>query len=454
MTSIRVFRTTAILPLLALSMLALTGPLSPLRAEEALRLQERFTPGAQYHVSTRVDLSGTLQLPAEKGKSAPKPLTMNGTSAIEYDERLLAADKEGPVEKSIRLYRRMDFQRTVGERRQENSLRPAVRRLVLLRQNDKKAPFSPDGPLLWGEIDLVRTDVFAPALAGLLPGNAVSPGDRWKAATAAVQELTDLEKIDEGQLECKLEQVTTLEKRRHARVALTGTVRGPSEDGTSRHQLEGYFYFDLESNHLSYLYLKGVQSLLDKEGNEVGRIEGRFVLTRQANSRCPDLSDEALKGVAVEPNADNTLLLYDNPDLGVKFLYPRRWRVASVRGPQVTLDSADGSGLVLTVEPLSRVPTGAQFLTESRDWLQGQKAKLLRTEPPQEVQANPKLEHFSLQAEVGGDKVLLDYYVTRHAGGGATLAARLLPAELPALQGEVERLARSVVITRKIEERK
>ena len=101
--------------------------------------------------------------------------------------------------------------------------------------------------------------------------------------------------------------------------------------------------------------------MLDKDGKEVGRIEGRFVLTRQANTRSPVLSDTALKDVATEPNADNTRLLYDNRELGVRFLYPRRWHVASVRGSQVTLDSADGSGLLVTLDPLTRAPTGAAF---------------------------------------------------------------------------------------------
>src|SRR5262249_16850311 len=151
-------------------------------------------------------------------------------------------------------------------------------------------------------------------------------------------------KIEEGQIECKLEQITNLpqggQTRRHARVALSGTVRGIGEDGPNRQQLEGYFYFDLESNHLSYLSLEGTHVLLDKDGKEVGGVKGRFVLTRQTQQRSKDLSDGALKGLALEPSPANTLLLYENPDLGLRFLYPRRWRVASQRGPQVALDTA------------------------------------------------------------------------------------------------------------------
>jgi hypothetical protein len=417
-------------------------------AEESIRLRERFPVGYEYHVSTRVDLSGTLTLPAEKGKPAPKPLTVRGNSAVEYDERVLDLTKDGEVRKTARLCRRTDFKRTVGEQPQDNALRREVSRLILLRHQNKEVPFSPDGPLTWGEIDLIRTDVFTPALTGLLADHAVKLGDRWSASQAAIQELTDLERIDEGTLECKLEQFTELEKRRHARVSFRGTVRGTNEDGPNRQQLEGYFYFDLESNHLSYLFLRGKHSMLDKDGKEVGRIEGRFVLTRQARTHCKELSESSLKGVTLEPNADNTLLLYDNPDLGVRFLYPRRWRVAGVRGTQITLDGADGSGLLLTLDPLTRAPTGERFLAESRDWLVKQKARVLRVDPPRVVRRVPVLEHFALEAEMGGQKFVMDYQVTRQRNGGATLAARLLPRDLAALQKEVERIAVSLTITR------
>src|SRR5262249_13016625 len=129
------------------------------------------------------------------------------------------------------------------------------------------------------------------------------------------------------------------------------------------------------------------------------------------------------------------------------FHHPRRWRVAGVRGTQIHLDSADGSGILITVEPPARVPTGAQFLAESRGWLLDQKARVMKIEPAQTVRESPPLEHFSLAAEVRGKRVLTDYYVTNKPAGGATLAARLLPNELAALQLEIERLARSVELT-------
>src|SRR5262249_46473795 len=159
---------------------------------------------------------------------------------------------------------------------------------------------------------------------------------------------------------------------------------------------DGYLFFDLESNHLSYLSLKGISFLLDKDGKTLGRVEGRFVLTRQAHPVVSDLTDEALIGVSLEPNADNTLLLYENGELGIRFLHPRRWRVAGVHGRQIALDEANGSGLLVTLEALSQVPNSGQFLAEARDYLLKQKAKLVRTEQPKSLQPGPReLQQFA-----------------------------------------------------------
>jgi hypothetical protein len=418
-----------------------------LQAEEPIRIRERFPEGYQYHVSTRVELAGALTVSPDKGHAPAKPLPVTGSSAIDYDERVLATDANGTVKKTARIYRRIDFRRRVGEQPQQSTIRPEVRRLVVLRHKQAEVPFSPDGPLTWGEIDLVRTDVFTPALIGLLPDRAVLPGDRWTATTAAIKELTDLERIEEGQIECRLEQMTVVEKRRYARISLAGTVRGVNEDGPNRQQLNGYFFFDLESDHLSYLSLQGVHSLLDKDGKTVGRMEGRFVMTRQARQQAPDLADEAWKGVALEPNAENTLLLYDNPELGVRLNYPRRWHVAGVRGRQLALDEANGNGLLLTLDTSSRVPTAAQFRGEVQDWLVQQKGKILQADPPRRPVLATDPESFAFDVELAGQRVIMSYFVIHQAAGGATLAARLLPADRAGMQADLERIVRSLTIS-------
>jgi hypothetical protein len=261
----------------------------------------------------------------------------------------------------------------------------------------------------------------------------------------AIEEITDMERIDKGQIECRFELVSILSNRPHARVSFSGTVEGLNEDGPNKQQLDGYFLFDLVSNHLSYLWLKGINSMLDKDGRALGSIEGDFVLTRQAHSRAPDLSDGALRGVTLEPNAENTLLLYDNSELGIRFLHPRRWHVAGVRGTQIAVDEANGSGLLLTVETPARTPTGSQFLTETRNYLQQQKARILQSDSPRRVQGLPnQIEQFAFQVEAGGQRVLMEYFVLRQASAGAVITARLLPNDLANVRKEVAAIAGSV----------
>jgi hypothetical protein len=417
------------------------APFAKAQNPQPVRMVEAFTPGYQYHVSCRVNITGTLNLAEAKEKQ----LALTGASVIEFDERVLA-EKDSKVDKTIRVYRKMDFDRKVGDQKQQSTLRPQIRRMVIMRHNQYEVPFSPEGPLTWGEIDLVRTDVFTPALAGLLPPQAVKPGERWQATTVAVKELTDLERIDEGGLTCTFETITTLVGRQQARVSFQGSVRGVGEDGNARHQLDGQLYFDLTSNHLSYLHVKGTQHLLDKNGQPQGLVEGTFVLTREPVTQARELTDADLRGLVLEPNEDNTLLLYEHADLGVRFLYPRRWHVAGVSGRQIALDDKHGNGVLLTLDSLTKLPTAAQFHQEARTWLTQQKATVFRMDNPKTLA--PGVENFATDAEISKQRIVLDYYVLRQASGGATLVARLAPNDLVGLRKDLERIVKSAQFTK------
>jgi len=425
---------------------------------DSVKLAETFSSGQTFHVRTKVELSGTLTPPATPKDKAPKDKTpkavkLKGTSLIEYDERILDVEKDA-VSKTVRVYKKLDFKRALAGQDQELTLRPAVRRLVVIRQGHTEVPFSPDGPLTWGEIDAVRVDVFTPALAGLLPAKAVRVGDSWDAADSAAQEITDLEKVEDGKLECKLERFVTSGKRRLAKVTFTGTVKGVGEDGPVKHRLNGYYHFDLDGKYLADLALSGVTTLLDGKDKEVGRIEGSFALTREPGGKTGELTESSLRGVKTEPDAENTLLLYDNKQLGLKFLHSRRWRIGRVSGLQVTLDARDGNGLVITLDPPGKSPSAKDFLEESRAFLKKQKAKEIKVYTPARLRNDPPLDAFAIESEMGDQKLWMDYYVTAQANGGATVAARLLPADRTASRKEVDRIARSLSITKKVVEKR
>jgi hypothetical protein len=425
--------------------LLLTFPAFYAWADDTIRLEERFPAGYQYHVSSRVDLSGNLNLPPMMKDAKPGTIAITGSASVEYDERIVDGEQAGkPPEKTIRVYSRLDFKRKLGEQTQESSLRPEVRRMVLMRLVQSEVPFSPDGPLLWSEIDRVRTDVFAPALRGLLPDKAVKIGDQWTASSAAAQELTDLDKINGGQVGCKLQDVLVRDGRRVARVRLSGVLNGLNEDGPNRQQLEGFFLFDLDARFISYVYLDATSWLLDKDDKPQGRVDGRFTLTRRLGAS-PDLGDASVRALTTEPNDDNTLLLFREKGLGVEFTYPRRWTVRQADARQIVLDEPSGGGLAITLEPLSQTPTGQELLDEAKKTL-GQRSVRINRQSTVDRQntLGAALEHFKIEAEIDKEMWLLDYTVSRQSVGGATFMARWPTKSGADLAKDVERIARSL----------
>lgn len=420
-------------------------------AQELVTLSERFAPGLEYRVQTRVDLKGELAVPVEKDKP-PEMMKMQGRSVIDYDERILPADGKTAEHKSVRVYRGIDFKRLVGQTPQEISLRREVRRLVVMKKGSAKVPFSPDGPLTWGEIDMLRTDIFVPALAGILPDKPVRPGDTWEVSAAAVAELTDMEKVERGGIAGKFEVEETIGGRRVAHVTLAGDLRGVNEDGPNRQKLTGRLYYDLRGGYVSYLSINGEHYLLDKDGKEHGKMTGEFVMVRSPNPRNPDLTDAGLAKATLEPNADNTLLLFEDPDLGARFLHPRRWRVVRSQRGQIVLEEPGGSGLLVTVDSLAKIPSADNYVKEALADLKERKATVGRVSRPVRLTESPnELDQFHIDAEVGGQRVVMDYLVAHQPKAGATFAARLLQRDRDVLMREVERIARSLTLSRKLD---
>src|SRR5437868_7086711 len=113
-------------------------------ADDAIPLAETFKPGHVYQVDVQVKIGGKLAVPTEKGKP-PQLVPVEGASRLVYDERILEPDDAGS-QNTIRAYREVEFKRVVGTNIQDASIRPSVRRLVVIRKDQRRAPFSPDGP--------------------------------------------------------------------------------------------------------------------------------------------------------------------------------------------------------------------------------------------------------------------------------------------------------------------
>jgi len=414
----------------------------PLPAEALV--EERFQVGQGWKVKSRSEISGTLHLPAPGGKST-RSLLVNGESALEYEEAILAMGNGGGVNRSVRLYKRADLKRKMGDQNQSSGIRQQVRKVVVVRQGSQEVPFSPDGPLTLNEIEMVRTDLFTPALAGLLPGKVVAPGASWEAKPEALRELTDLVRVDEGKLECTLAEFQNIQNQQVARIRFSGKVTGANQDGPCTQELDGQAYFDLNSKHLAYLSLNGKHMLPGGVGYPASTLQGRFVLTRERLEGPGELGAVQPGDSKFEPGEDNTLLVEELPNLRLE--YPRRWKFIQGGVRQITLDGADGSGVLITLEPAGRVPAAAVYQAESRTFLEKGGHRVVGGETPQMLSA--EVARFTLEAEKDGKRIHLEYYVRNTQLGGILLAARF-PGDFRNARPDLERLVRRTVITNPI----
>ena len=429
-------------------LVALLSATPAFAADDAVKLTEKAAVGSTYRVVTESRIAGELLAPVAKDKP-PERIKIDGKSSIDYAERILPVDPKDAEYKSLRVYEKIDFRKTAGDRKDAMTLRPAVRRQVLMKKGHAKVPFSPDGPLLFAEIELLRTDSVVPAMAGLLPEKAVKPGDTWKAAETAVVELTGFEKVENGELTCKLERLEAIGKRKVAQVSFAGMLKGVNEDGPVRQKLTGRLTVDLNAECITFLTVDGEHYLIDDQGKDAGKITGTFELTRERVTGYAALSDSALRGVDLTPSEENTRLLYDSEEAGVRFVHSRNWRVVRTSGRQITLDEADGAGLLITLDTAAGLPTAARYLREAIKDLQDRGAKLQGRNGPAPLEDG--VDRFTLDAELGKEKVAMDYLVVRREKGGATFAARLPAAAREARMKELERLARSFTVTRPLD---
>lgn len=413
-------------------------PLS-LRAADNYRLSETFSIGNRFRIQTTTELSGSMLF--TPNNQTKKQIQIKGISQIDFDETILALDSSQKVNMSLRDYRKVELSRTLDGQKQETTLRPEVRRLALSRQGLKKIPFSLEALLTWNELDLIRTEVFPCALAGLFPSRSIGLNESWSAGLEAVQELTDLELLESSQVLCKLDSVNLVNNRQTARISFLGNASGINEDGPNQQILDGYIFFDCETRHLSFLYLKGTSILKNKEGRDVGRIEGRYTLSREM---LPAVQLENKSLAQYQPDANNTRLLFESPGTAFSFHYPREWKVTSQSDFQATLDHSKDAGLLITREKASKYTSTAIYRNEVLAFIRQQQ---LRMETQSEIQAvggTPGLEFFSWDVQIESRRMYLLYFVYRLGQSIFTFACRCPQENKASLRSDMMRIVTSI----------
>jgi hypothetical protein len=402
-------------------------------AQQKITLREDYRIGDVYQVETTSTQKGELDTVADKQRpNLPKRLAKTGRATSSYAEKILSVDADRLASKTIRRYQVLNAEQTIGNEVIRARLRDGVKHVVLDRQSNQGVTFSPDGPLLIGELEQTRTDVFLPKLAGLYPTQSVQRGDSWKPSAAAIQELTDIQQVTSNTLECTLHSLDA----DIAVVHFRGQVVGSTSTGSNQQTLQGSYQFDLKQQKMTTLQFEVTSILKNQQQQNAGNITATFQLTRK-----PTSTDISTTGMTMDPTEENTLLLVQEPRVGLELVHSRRWAPRQVSDKSWQIDGPSGSGITIQFEGANTIPAADTIRKQIE-------ATLSRAVPNLKPLRDPAgwndVQRLAWTGTQNGKDYVFEYFLWKRGSAGAIIAGRYFAPEEAMAQKDVERMVRSL----------
>jgi hypothetical protein len=329
------------LAIYASALVLVAASLAPAADKQVMHsLQSTRSPGMVDRVDSLLDVSGTLKVADKAAADAKKstPLKMNAEATLAYAEKTLqpAASAEKPA-RAIRHYDKAEASIRVGK----DGFKPALRQerslIGVEIGSSKVVMFCPQGLLTREELDLVDLLGNSLLLDRLLPANPVAVGDTWKHSEELLAALCGLEAVSSSDAQSVLQSVDD----GLAQIEMAGYVAGSVNGLSTRMQLKAKYRFDVKAKRITWF------ALLVKKKREPGPIgPGLDVVARLRMRIVPgaesaELTDAALKGVAMEPTAPLRQLSYASPQGGWRGAHDRRWMLISEKKELTVLRMAD-----------------------------------------------------------------------------------------------------------------
>jgi hypothetical protein len=413
----------------ALLGLALMSAAGPTVAERAV-LAERARLGQVSHVQVEFNANGLYKPHAAAGAPEPKPLDVKVETRFDWHERVLKVGPGGMTDQVVRRVNQAASAINGEVRRSAAALRPEVGLLVATRRDGDVVTFSPGGPLLRSELELVVGPGDPLTLPGLLPDQPVAVGDEWLIADSAARGLCDYEAIASSTLKGKLDSFD----HATARIRLAGEVRGAARGGEGTITLKGSLTFDRKATLITRLELDRTE--VRKPGPvEVGLdIKSSLSVERSAAEVPAELSDSALANLPLDLEPHRLLLLYTAPDGRYTLLHDRDWHVFWDDGRQSILKRLDHGEVVAQCNLAAGPQAGKgrhqdpeQFRADIKRALGARFGKFLGAG---EVEGSGDIYRYkvAVQGQEGTLDVLWDYFLIANPEGDQLLATFTLGA--------------------------
>ena len=371
-----------------------------LRAADAVKLAEPETDQRAFKVSVAMEVTGKLETPRED-RLQQTPL--EGTATLTYEERRLpGGGRDAEAYRSVRVYEKAQTDIKTGDFQTVRSLRPSRKLIVTEGTREGLRQFSPAGALTYEELELLQFPGDSLGLLALLNDTALEPGEVWKPSDWVLQFVTGIEASEKAAINCKLESVTG----GVARVQFSGEIRGADLGARCVIKVSGHYLYDIAGKYLKRAEVTQEDTREAGVLNPAFGITAKAVLDRKPLDKPAGLADEVLKANTLESNEGSLLLIYEQPQWGVRFFYGRDWHVFHQTPDMAILRMMQQGGVVAQMQ-LSPVRQPAKpgehvdpekFKSDIKKQLGGNFQQFLFDEP---VKRDDKHYHYRVIA-VGG----------------------------------------------------
>ena len=396
-----------------------------LPAAERIELREEAGDARIRKVAVELEVSGKIF--PEPGPDKALKLAVEG--AFEYTERRLAGTgREAQALRAIRHYDQARASIQAGNQTSSVLLRKSQRLVIAHGELDGIDLFSPSGPLMYNELELLRIPGDSLAALGLLPDSAVEADETWKPADWVVPLLTGVEAVEKHSLACRFESVSPVE----ATIRFEGDVTGATVGAAAGLHVDGRLVYDRKQKLATRIELS------QSEKRSIGAVSpgldvvAKVALVRTLASQPARLTDDDLANVPLEPNAANRLLMFDAPAWNVRFYHDRRWHLFHQNSDAALLRLLDRGGLIAQcnikklpdAEPGQHVPQ-EQFLADIERTLGKNFQQIVQTEKLKlkeglfviRVVASGTIERRNAKDEPETSPIQWIYYLVANADG-------------------------------------
>lgn len=331
------------------------GLVQPILAAEKIELTESATDQRPFRITVHMDLEGQVQTAIGDAKAASMKLA--GSANLKFHERrLVSLGRDAAGFRGLRFYDQAELVSEVADRKTEASLRANMRHIVAEGQVEGLRLYSPNGPLTYEEIELLRPPVDSLTALSLLPADRVEVGEKWEVPRWSYQFLTGLEAIEKGNVTCTLLSIDN----QLCKVTFTGEVVGGTLGASTQIALQGHFLYDLKERCLTEIELNQTENRAIGAASPGLKVTAKATLKRHPIESLDALNEAMISAVPRVPDRGLLLLLLDSTEWGAKIYHDRQWHLFHQSPTVSVLRFMDKGTLVAqcNVSPIGAAPAG------------------------------------------------------------------------------------------------